>query len=199
MIKNDGVLTVARKLYYLFRNEPLKRYPREWLKNYEKELLENLPQTQNQVKISILVPVYNIDDHFLRKMLDSVLNQTYKNWELCLADDNSKAPHVKKTLTEYQNKDPRIKVHFRSENGHISMATNTALEMATGDFCAFLDHDDELHPAALSYVVDAIEKNPNCVFLYTDEDVIDDVGFRQAPNFKPDWDSELIFVSTKLG
>ncbi|HPI40326.1 MAG TPA: glycosyltransferase [Pseudobdellovibrionaceae bacterium] len=192
MLKNDGFFTVTRKLYFLFRNEPLKRYPKGWLERYEKDLFQNCPQLKNQIKVSILVPVYNIDDHYLRKMLDSVLAQTYTNWELCLSDDNSSLPHVRKTLVEYQQKDSRIKVFFRTENGHISVATNSALSIATGEYCAFLDHDDEIHPTALSYVVDAIEKNPEAIFLYSDEDILDDVGFRQAPNFKPDWDTELI-------
>ncbi len=79
-----------------------------------------------------------------KKCINSVLDQTYDHWELCISDDASTDPAIRKCLESYQAKDDRIKVVFRQENGHISLATNSALEMAEGEFIALLDNDDEL-------------------------------------------------------
>jgi hypothetical protein len=98
---------------------------------------------------SIVVPVYNVEERWLRKFIDSVLAQVYPYWELCLADDASSKPHVRNVLQEYQAFDRRVKVIFRDKNGHISAATNSALSLATGDFMCLMDHDDEIAPDAL--------------------------------------------------
>jgi len=143
--------------------------------------------------ISVLVPVYNTDKIFLRKAIDSVLTQSYSNWELCVADDASRASHVRKVLEDYARRDPRIKVIFRAENGHISAASNSALELAAGDYVALLDHDDELAPHALHFVVDAINRNPDAQIIYSDEDKIDVEGNRSDPHFKSDWNPDLFF------
>src|SRR5215204_6172934 len=84
--------------------------------------------------VSILLPVYNIEEKFLRACIESVRAQIYENWELCVADDFSTAPHVRLVLEEYARKDKRIKIVFRRENGHISAASNSALELAAGEF-----------------------------------------------------------------
>src|SRR5699024_279696 len=98
---------------------------------------------------SFITPVYNPPERFLRAMLDSVLRQVYPHWELCIADDASTAPHVRRVLDEYRARDARIKVVRRDKNGHISAASNSALELATGEYVALLDHDDEITPDAL--------------------------------------------------
>lgn len=137
--------------------------------------------------ISILLPVYNTDETWLRKCLDSVLAQLYPHWELCIADDASTAPHVRPILEEYSTGDSRIRVFFREANGHISAASNSALSLATGEYVALLDHDDELTPDALYEVVSVIERQPGTDMIYSDEDKIDAQGRRHSPFFKPDW------------
>src|SRR5690606_37420772 len=98
--------------------------------------------------ISVILPVYNIDEKWLRKSIGSVVDQIYTNWELCIADDASTEPHVARVLKEFAAADARIKAVFRETNGHISAASNSALELAGGEFSVLLDHDDELSPEA---------------------------------------------------
>jgi len=141
--------------------------------------------------ISILVPVYNTPEKWLSKAIASVGAQTYSNWELCLADDASTAPHIRPLLEKYAADDPRIKVCFRPKNGHISAASNSALELATGEFIALLDHDDELTPHALYEIVSAHNADPTTDFFYSDEDKIDEEGHRHEPYFKPDFLPDL--------
>ena len=137
--------------------------------------------------ISIIVPVYNPEADFLRQAIDSVLEQVYSNWELCLADDRSTKPHVKSILEEYAERDDRIKVVYRSENGHICRTSNSALELATGEYIALLDHDDLLPPHALAKVVQLLNEHPEADFIYSDEDKVDEQNVRKDPFFKPDW------------
>jgi len=142
--------------------------------------------------ISVLVPVYNVDEKWLRKCIESVRNQLYENWELCIADDASSKPHVRRVLEEYARKDRRIKVAYRNANGHISEASNTALELASGEFVALLDHDDELSIDALYENVKLLNQHPDADMIYSDEDKIDPDGNRHSPFFKPDWSPEMI-------
>jgi len=141
--------------------------------------------------ISIIVPVYNCPETLLREMIESVVGQIYPKWELCLADDASPAPHVKRVLSEAMASDPRIKAVFCSENRHIVASTNAALELATGDYVAFLDHDDLLSPDALLHVAECIAHYPDVDWVYTDEDKIDEAGRHYDPKFKSAWDSEM--------
>ena len=143
--------------------------------------------------ISIVLPVYNIEEKYLRKCLESVLRQIYENWELCAADDASPAPHVRRILEEYARKDKRIKIVFRAENGHISAASNSALEIACGEFTALLDHDDELSEDALFHIVREINNFPDAAFLYSDEDMIDAENRHFEPKFKPDWSRDFFY------
>jgi glycosyltransferase involved in cell wall biosynthesis len=137
---------------------------------------------------SILVPVHDTPAQYLREMIASVQAQLYPHWELCLADDASTAGHVGPLLEEYARADARIRPVFRTENGHIARATNTALGLATGEFVALLDHDDLLAPEALLRVAAAIRAHPDAQFLYTDRDKVDsrerhfDVELRGAWN-----------------
>ncbi len=140
-----------------------------------------------QPKISIIVPVFNPPEPYLRAALQSVLDQTYSHWELCIADDASTLPHVRVVLEEYAQQDNRIKLVFRSDNGHISACSNSALEITTGEFIALLDHDDLLTPDALEEVVNLLNQHPDADLIYSDEDKIDDHNqFREAA-YKPDW------------
>jgi glycosyltransferase involved in cell wall biosynthesis len=145
-------------------------------------------------KISVLMPVYNTPEKWLIAAIESVRRQLYDNWELCIADDASKEPHVRKILERYQKKDPRIKVVIRETNGHISAASNSALALAHGEFIALLDHDDEIRPHALACVALELDAHPNADLIYTDEDKIDENGHRYDPYFKPDWNADLFLV-----
>lgn len=138
-------------------------------------------------RFSILVPVYDAPEPYLTTMLDSVLEQIYPDWEICIANDASRAPHVRMVLDRYAQADPRIKIVHRETNGHISAATNSALELATGEFVALLDHDDVLAPDALFHNALLINEDPNVDMIYSDEDKINDEGVRSEPFFKPDW------------
>lgn len=144
--------------------------------------------------ISVLMPVYNPPADFLRKAIESVHRQLYPHWELCIADDASSLPHVREILEESMRTDSRIRVAFRTENGHISRATNTALEMAVGEFIALLDHDDELAEQALYHVAAALDETPTLDLLYSDEDKIDAKGRRFDHYFKPNWNPDLFLA-----
>ena len=141
--------------------------------------------------ISVVVPAYNTPEKYLRELLDCLKQQLYPRWELCIADDASPQPHVRRMLEEAAKADARIKPVFRTENGHISRATNSALEVATGDFIALLDHDDLLPHDALLQVAQTIAQHPTAGYLYTDEDKIDDSGRRFDPQFKGGWSPEM--------
>lgn len=140
---------------------------------------------------SIVMPVYNTPEKWLRKCIDSVLAQSYGRWELCIANDASPAPYVRRILDEYARSDPRVRVVHRERNGHISAASNSAIELATGEWIALLDHDDELHPNALAEVALALVDNPRWRLVFSDEDKIDGDGNRFDPYMKPDWNYDL--------
>jgi GT2 family glycosyltransferase/glycosyltransferase involved in cell wall biosynthesis/ubiquinone/menaquinone biosynthesis C-methylase UbiE len=144
------------------------------------------------VKISVIMPVYNPPIDCLEKAINSVTQQVYQNWELCIADDCSSNPEIAETLNKFAEKDNRIQVVFRRENGNISAATNTAAELATGEFLLFLDNDDELTPDALGEIALYIAQHPETDVIYTDDDKIDTTEKRFAPQFKPDWSPHLL-------
>ena len=165
---------------------------------YQKWLDRHYPQSQlnklandcqklaYQPLISVIVPIYNPDADFLRQAIESVLGQVYSNWELCLADDCSTKPYVREILAEYQQ-DSRLKTVVRKVNGHICRASNSALELATGEYIALLDHDDLLAPHALSSVVEFLNRHPEADFIYSDEDKVNAQNIHSDPYFKPDW------------
>jgi len=140
--------------------------------------------------ISVLLPVYNSPEHCLRRALDSVFAQIYPHWELCISDDCSTARHVPKVLEECVARDRRIKVVQRPRNGNISAATNSALELATGQYAALLDHDDELAAQALLRAAQAIVADRSVDMLYSDEDKLNLAGAHVDPFFKPEWSPE---------
>ncbi|RSL36313.1 glycosyltransferase family 2 protein [Enterococcus durans] len=168
----------------------------EWITRHEnidlKSQQEQSKKFDYRPLISIAMPVYNVEIKWLEECIDSVINQTYDNWELCISDDASTDPKIKKCLEAYEKKEPRIKVVFRKENGHISLATNSALEIATGEFIALLDNDDELPPHALFEVVKVLNERPELDVIYSDEDKIDAEGNRFDPHFKADWSPDTL-------
>ncbi|MFP6559975.1 glycosyltransferase [Paraburkholderia sp. B3] len=144
-------------------------------------------------KISVIMPVYNPKPEWLAEAIESVLAQLYPHWELCIADDVSTNPAIRPLIERYVREDERIKVVFRNTNGHISAASNSALELASGEWVALLDHDDLLPEHALYCVAEAIAQNPSARMFYSDEDKIDASGVRRDPYFKCAWNPELFY------
>jgi len=164
----------------------------QWLHLYEdltpaalRKLTERLAELPVRPLISVLLPVYNTPEIWLRQAIESVRAQVYQEWELCIADDASTAAHIRPLLEEAALSDARIKIVFREKNGHISHASNSALALAGGEFIALLDHDDELAPHALAEMALALSRQSDADLLYSDEDKIDEQGRRFAPYFKP--------------
>lgn len=153
--------------------------------------LASMPPLSSSPRFSILLPAYNTDARWLQACVESVLAQTYQNWELCIADDASPSPAVWELVQSLVARDSRIKAVRRDQNGHIAAASNSALGLATGDYIALLDHDDALHPLALQWCAVELERHPRWRMLFTDEDKIDESGRRSDPYFKSDWNPDL--------
>jgi GT2 family glycosyltransferase len=139
--------------------------------------------------ISVVTPVYNTDPQWLRACIESVRRQAYPHWEHCLADDGSTNEATLATLREYES-DPRIRITHLTTNSGISVASNAALALASGEFVALLDHDDEYTPDALYWMVKALDEHRDADVVYSDEDKLDLAGARCDPYFKPDWSPE---------
>ncbi len=176
-----------------------------WVELYDTLTPEDCSAIQDKITriktkplISIVMPVYNPRPKYLRKALDSVLRQLYPNWQLCIADDASTDPEVRVVLKEYARCDPRIQVAFRETNGHISAASNTAIELVKGEFIALMDHDDALPVHALYLVADEIARHPDVDLIYTDEDKIDEYDRRHDAHFKTDWNPELFYAQNVI-
>ena len=143
--------------------------------------------------ISIVVPVYHTPEMFLREMIESVLGQTYKNIELCLADGSGADSQTETIIREYMQQDNRVRYERLTENLGISGNTNRAVSMASGDFTAFLDHDDFLEEHALFEIVRCLQAYPDAELIYTDEDKVSfDSGVFFQPHFKPDYNQDLL-------
>ena len=141
--------------------------------------------------ISIIIPVYNADEVVLDECINSVLNQSYDNFEICIADDNSTKEETKNALKKYEN-NSKIKLVYRKENGMISKCMNSAIELATGEYIGFLDNDDVLDKNALYYVVKALNNNKKLDLIYSDEDKLDENGMYCDPHFKPDYSPDTL-------
>jgi GT2 family glycosyltransferase/2-polyprenyl-3-methyl-5-hydroxy-6-metoxy-1,4-benzoquinol methylase len=148
-----------------------------------------------QIKISIITPLYNTPERFLRQMIESVLVQTYDNWELCLADgSDNEHEDVKRICKDYAEKEKRIKYRKLEENHGISGNSNEAIDMSTGDYIALCDHDDMLLPNALYENAVAIQET-NADVIYSDEEFTDVKGKKHFyPFYKPDWSRDLLYT-----
>lgn len=144
-------------------------------------------------RFSIVMPVYNPPIDLLAECIDSVLGQSYPDFEFCIADDCSSNPAVGKLLKKYARDDGRVKLVQRTRNGHISAASNSALALVTGDFVVLVDHDDVLPDFALFMVAYYINQNPGCKILYSDEDKISVSGVRSTPYFKTAFNRFLMY------
>ncbi|MGK5085606.1 glycosyltransferase [Bdellovibrionota bacterium FG-1] len=178
--------------------DPLFAYYQDYLsfaedgpQQYEK-MRATLTHLSYKPVFSIVVPVYNVKARWLRAMAESVINQVYPHWEICFADDASTDPQVRKVLESLKARDPRIKVVYREKNGHISAATNSAMELAKGDYYVLMDNDDEIAPNALFEFAKKLNEDPSLDMIYSDEDKLDLAGYRYEPFFKPDWSPEYL-------
>jgi GT2 family glycosyltransferase len=194
VLREGGIEALRERVIFALTHRP--DYD-EWLATFDTPAAAELNAYRERAKrlprrplVSIVLPVYNTPERLLRECIESVRAQTYSHWELCIADDASTAAHVSAVLAEYAAADARVRVVTRERNGHISAASNSALALATGEFVAFLDHDDLLAPHALSCMV---ERHGAGEFdlAYSDEDHIDATGRRYDPFFKPDWNEDL--------
>jgi O-antigen biosynthesis protein len=210
LMKKVSPYNIKKGILYL-RHYGLKGF---WIKlterfqkseiDYKEWLEKNMPTRQEldrqakhkfkyAPKISILVPVYNTPETFLRQMIESVQKQTYENWELCIANANPGNEQVKAILKEYAENDARVKVTDVPENEGIAQNTNKALKIAEGAFIGLLDHDDVLAENALYEVVKELNKVVDTDVIYTDEDKVStamDEYF--SPNFKPDFNLDML-------
>jgi GT2 family glycosyltransferase len=143
-----------------------------------------------QPLISVITPVYNTASEVLTACIESVRRQAYPNWQLCLADDASTSAATREALRQ-ASADPRVRVVRLEQNGNISAASNAALRLASGEFLALLDHDDELAPEALAEVVRCLNAHKDADIIYSDEDKLEISGEQCDPYFKPDWSPDL--------
>jgi glycosyltransferase involved in cell wall biosynthesis len=221
--KNEGIKGVKRRILFSAspgaptpvidytqpaqsndRQQPSHNDYDEWVRRYDtltdldrKKIKTRIRQLQPPPLISVVMPVYNPPLNMLEDAIRSVQGQLYTNWELCIADDASTNGEVHKLLQRYADNDSRIKVVFRKKNGHISAASNSALELVSGEYVALLDNDDLLREHSLFWVADAISTQPDAGMIYSDEDKIDLSGRRYDPYFKPDWNPDL-FLSHNM-
>lgn len=143
-------------------------------------------------KISVIIPVYNVREYRFRKTLESVVCQSYQNFEICISDASHKDKSVKNIAEEYRNKGYDIKYRFSDKKLGISENTNAALELSTGDIIALLDHDDLLSGNAFSEVIRAYTEN-SCDVTYSDEQIVDDNGTVLNYFYKPDFSPDLLY------
>ncbi|MEW6447354.1 MAG: glycosyltransferase [Bacillota bacterium] len=204
---DEGPFNMLRRAWRYLRRYGLKNAaaPADYNRLYQIWIEKNEPKPQDFPRlqseaeslpykplISIVMPVCNTDEVWLRAAIESVRRQIYPHWELCIADDGSTRPHIRKVLDEYQQRDSRIKVTYLTENQGISGASNAALALATGEFVGLLDHDDELAPWALLEVARLLNQNPDLDFIYSDEDKLEPDGRRSEPFFKPEFSPDLL-------
>ena len=156
-----------------------------WIENTKEDI--KIEKLKYNPLFSIIIPTYNVSKKLLSECLDSILNQTYKNFEICIADDHSSNEETICTLKEYEKLDKRIKVVYREKNGMISAASNSAIKIASGEFIVLVDNDDTIDENALYYFSKALNENKNIDMIYSDEDKLDMKGKRCEPHFKPDW------------
>lgn len=157
------------------------------------ELCQRLEERSARLPtISLITPVYNTDEKLLLELVNSVTAQIYEGWELRLVNDGSDAPHVRPLLDRLAKADSRIRVTHSARNGGISVATNSGVEMASGEIIAFVDHDDLLASDCTAELALYFADHPHAEMVYSDDDKIDRNGRRYAPQFKPDWSPTLL-------
>ena len=210
---NGGLLNLFKKVIRLYRRLGLagikyrlkkisldRNNYDKWVRRYDtltdatRETMRlRIDSFSHKPLISVMMPTYNPNPEWLMEAIESVRNQIYQNWELCIADDASTDKNIHPILERYMRVDSRIKIKFRQQNGHISAASNSALELVSGKWVALLDHDDLLSEDALFWVADAISQHPNIGLIYSDEDKINEKSRRLSAYFKCDWNVDLFY------
>ena len=196
--KSQGAAALAEKVVTKVKN--VRQGPpsyQKWIRHHlpDRNELEKQKKTSfgYRPKISFVVPLYKTPEKYLRRLTESFQEQTYSNWELCFSDGSGAQSPLTELLKELTVKDNRIKYVSHEESLQISENTNSAIEIATGDFIAFADHDDELTPNALFECVKAINEKPQTLVIYTDEDKMSMDGHKFfQPHFKPDYNPDLL-------
>ncbi|MEO1815678.1 MAG: glycosyltransferase family 2 protein [Acetobacterium sp.] len=200
-LSRNGLKNTIRKIKFELKYKNQENYD-FWIEVHEdydkKVVLEEISGFAYKPKVSIVMPVYNVEEQWLRACVDSVRNQYYENWELCIADDNSTDAHIKPLLEEFKMLDSRIKVVYREENGHISEASNSALAIATGEFIGLLDNDDTLAEFALFEVVKLLNEHPEADLIYSDEDKLSEDNKRSQPFFKTNWAPDILLATNYI-
>lgn len=175
--------------YHLESEDSIREYHR-WIRN-QYEMKESNADLLYNPLFSIVIPVYNTVTEQLKECIESVINQTYNNYELILVDDHSSWDNVVPVLKGFESNE-KIKVIYRDTNGHISVATNDAINASNGEYIVFMDCDDIIEPNALYEFAKLLNEHPEYDFIYSDEDKITDDGkIRHMPFFKPDWSPDL--------
>lgn len=196
--KTQGSAALVGKVAAKVRTASTREIP------YQKWIVRHLPGPKElerqrrekfdfQPKISIVIPLYKTQEKYLRQLVETIKEQTYPNWELCLSDGSGANSPIAGLLESLAASDERIKVVSHEKSLQISENTNAAIEIATGDYIAFADHDDELTPNALFECVKALNKNRDVKVLYSDEDKMSMDGHKFfQPHFKPDYNPDLL-------
>lgn len=194
-LKKNGVKKSVKKLYFKYLNKKqmnnVSQNYYDYIKNNEPNEVELEKQKKEKFEysplISIVIPLYNTPKEFFNELIDSILKQTYTNWQLCLADGSKETFEY---ISEEIN-DDRILYKLLEKNGGISENTNEAIKMSTGEYIVFCDHDDLLAPNALYEIIKALNENKKTDFIYSDEDILDG-NVRKNPHFKPDFSIDLL-------
>lgn len=205
ILKEDGVSKFLTTTSSFIQNKFVKRnfiwdqkkYD-TWIKDEEEKLFDkniDIESLKFKPKISIIIPVYNTNILFLRKCFESVINQTYSNWEICTVDDAStkNREEIISIFNEYSQKlKEKFKYSLSKENGHISINSNRCADLSTGEYILLLDNDDTLSPFALQEYILKINSNSELDVIYGDEDYIDENDKRRDPFFRPDWSPDYL-------
>lgn len=195
-LRSGGLCALRTKTLY-FLNQTVNYG--KWVALYDtltdedkRQISERIQTMDWQPTFSVLMPVYKPQLKHLQQAIESVLAQFYPSWELCIADDASDDASVTALVASYCQRDARIRSIKREERGHISAASNSCLAIASGEFIALLDHDDLLAPHALYMAAQALNHRTDLSLIYSDEDKINPRGVRTWPQFKSDWNVDLM-------
>ncbi len=169
-----------------------------WIEKIESRILPSkeevtaIGKDSNKPLISVIMPTYNTDAGLLNEAVQSVVDQSYTNWQLCISDDGSSSSDTVDAIKNWAKAEKRINAVFGDGDAGIAINTNSALARATGDYCVFFDHDDLLADNALFEIATSVVQHPKLKLIYSDEDKVDSTGVRIDPHFKPDWNPDLL-------
>jgi hypothetical protein len=190
----QGLRGLLTRVADIFRHErPIDEFYGEWVRQFDtltddarQAIRADIAGWSTPPTISIIMPVYDAELRWLDAAIRSVEEQLYPHWELCISDDASRREGLRDLLQDRARRDGRIRLHLRDSNGNISVNSNSALSLATGEFIALMDDDDELPPHALYWLAREIVAHREADLIFSDEDKIDAQGRRIDPIFKPD-------------